>query len=133
MRAYIHASERRRKDAIALLTDIKEQECASPLVCYAIGCLLLLLGRPKRAEKVFLRAIQLMPGNWAAQQQRALALQRLGRFAEAADCLRASLQENFAVAESHNLLGIALATLGDHARSLEAFATARALSPQVVS
>ena len=129
IKSFLCAAAGQRKEALALAREAENSASLSPLLAYGIGCIYLSLGKCGKAEAAFRKAAEINPSYWLAQHGRASALRRLGRLEAAAEAVRASLQENFAVPESHRLLAITLLGLGDHARAVQAFRTARALSP----
>jgi tetratricopeptide (TPR) repeat protein len=97
---------------------------------HALATLALQAGRPESAETLVLQAIRVKPAA-DFQLTRAVALLTLNRPDEAAQAARLVLRARSQSAEALQVLGHALSDLGQGEAALEAYRTARHLSPDL--
>jgi Flp pilus assembly protein TadD len=94
-----------------------------------LGVLALQSGQPEHALRQFDAAIAVRPRAALFHVNRASALHRLGRLAEAAEACAAALRIDRACAEAHQMLGHVHADQGDPVGAVEAYRAAARIRP----
>lgn len=94
----------------------------------SLGRVLLIQGRPAEARQAFDQALLLDPADVSAQTARGVAFLQEGRTADAAASLRSTVEHHPDAENALDVLGVALAKLGQFDEAKQCFASLGALS-----